>query len=289
MEIYADELSSRGDAEESGILYSLAGKHELALEAYMKGLLWQEAFALAADMSLPQDKLKQMAFEMRGIVLCCVYNEIIPYSKYTDELVDQKRFKEAAEIMLEYGKSIEVAIEILAKGTYWSESVRLAKQSKRVDMLDSVIMPAAVKALDGMRVDVSEMHDTFTKQKLRLAEVRIKKEKQKGTSSVVYASVSYIILLEALKNGVPDERLENIDIMSDTSSMATTFLTGSTRSTSMSARSNRTGKQRRKNERRRAAGKMREFEDEYLITSLRKAIEKSNKMRGMQFRLMQWF
>jgi elongator complex protein 1 len=67
LEIYADELSSRGDAEESGILYSLAGKHELALEAYVKGLLWQEAFALAADMSLSEDKLKEMAFEMKGI------------------------------------------------------------------------------------------------------------------------------------------------------------------------------------------------------------------------------
>jgi hypothetical protein len=84
-------------------------------------------------------------------------------------------------MMLEYGKSVELVVEILASGTHWSESLRLTKQSKNENILETIIMPAAQKALQSMHTDITEMHDTFAKQKVRLAEVRIRKAKHKGS------------------------------------------------------------------------------------------------------------
>lgn len=109
------------------------------------------------------------------------------------------------------------------------------------------------------------MHNTFETQKQRLAEVRIKKAKAKA------------VKLE----GPIDDSLDNIDIMSDTSSMATTFISGSTasRSSVMSTSTARSARQRRKMERKKASGKVSAFEDEYLLKSLRKLVEKSNIMR----------
>ena len=86
-----------------------------------------------------------------------------------------------------------------------------------------------------------------------------------------------------------DSSLDNIDIMSDTSSMATTLLSGiSSRMSSSTTMSTRTSKLRRKLERKKAAGKGEAFEEDYLIESLKKLIEKSNQMRNEVHSLLEF-
>lgn len=79
-----------------------------------------------------------------------------------------------------------------------------------------------------------------------------------------------------------DERLNDIDMFSDTASMATTRVTGSviSRMSAMSSRTGRTSKTRRKMARRRAAGKDAAFEDEFLLDSMSKTINTTNQMRN---------
>jgi elongator complex protein 1 len=82
---------------------------------------------------------------------------------------------------------------------------------------------------------------------------------------------------------VIDERLNDIDMMSDTSSMATTRMTSSTQRskytafTGISGKTGKTARQRRKQAKKRETGRDAAFEDEFLIKSLKASILKVNK------------
>ena len=70
--------------------------------------------------------------------------------------------------------------------------------------------------------------------------------------------------------------------------MATTFMTGSmaSRTSNYSMKSCRTSKAKRKFARKKDAGKIAGFEEEYFMDSLKKIIEKSNTMRGKKLYLL---
>jgi elongator complex protein 1 len=224
----------------------LAGEKENALQAYRQGCMWREAFALAKELGCDENAIQEMSGELR------------------DELLERKLFKDAATVALDYGKNVKNAVELLAKGTHWGDAIRLAKEQRTNDLIESLIKPIALEAYQHMKDDIQDMCITFDKHVKRLKEVRIKKAQHKNAPV-----------------GPEDPSLANIDILSDTSSMATTLMSGTirTRSSMMSNATTRTSRQRRKLERKKAAGKLEAFEDEFLIESLRKAIEKSNDLR----------
>jgi elongator complex protein 1 len=243
---FAEYLVDRNEFEEAGMLYVLANQKPLALQAYRQGCMWREALSLARELEMDDSLVKDLAQELK------------------DELYEKKVFREAAVIALEDLGNVKNAVEILSKGNIWGDAIRLAKRNNYASLIDAVIQPIALEAYNHTKDDVQEMNVTFEKHVTRLREVRIKKEQQKNEPM-----------------GPEDSTLSNIDVMSDTSSMATTLMSGTikTRSSMMSTATARTAKQRRKMERKKAAGRLEGFEDEFLIESLRKSIEKSNSMR----------
>ena len=84
--IYAEYLFDRGETEDSGMLYALAGKRAEAIESYRKSGMWKEAFTLAKEMNFSTSELKDLAEEFK------------------DELVERNLHKEAAQVMLDYAK-----------------------------------------------------------------------------------------------------------------------------------------------------------------------------------------
>lgn len=67
LQLYADDMEQRSEYEHAGLLYEMAGAQVPAMHAYQKALMWQEAFAIAADIQLPETELVAMALDLCGM------------------------------------------------------------------------------------------------------------------------------------------------------------------------------------------------------------------------------
>lgn len=229
----------------------MSGKIEDALEAYTLALMWKKVFTLCKRV---------------GIDLASYAERLV------EGLIENRRFEEAALICAEYLKIPVKSVDILIKGGLWSRAIFLASEHQLTDIMESIIKPELFSYSQNLLAELLEDSTTFEKQVLRLREVRIAKTQ---------------VSISASNGGeVNDDRLDNIDMLSDTASMATTRITASTGRTSytgmssMTAKTGKTSRARRKLARKRAAGKDAAFEDEFLIKSLKKAIEKVNAQAG---------
>ncbi|KAJ3272885.1 hypothetical protein HDV01_005208 [Terramyces sp. JEL0728] len=253
---FADSLYESRRFEEAGTLYELAGDMENALSAYMLALKWREALAAAISLNLPIDS----------------------YAKeLTEGLLEVRKFKEVATIYSEYLNNSILGIETLVAGGYYTDAILFSRKSSNAQLIKDVIQPAIFAHGNTFLQELKDIYETFEKQTIRLRQVRVEKSKR----------------IEI--QGEIDDRLDNIDMFSDTASMATTQMTGNTARTGRtnytfltsmtgtSAKTGKTGKARRKLARKRAAGKDIFFEDEFLMKSLKGSIEKVNRLSSNAF------
>ncbi|KAJ3255625.1 hypothetical protein HK103_006150 [Boothiomyces macroporosus] len=246
---FATSLFDSRRFEESATLYTLAGDTENALSAYMLALKWKEALTAALALNYQIDS----------------------YAKELIEgLLEIRKHKEASTIYAEYLNDPVLSIETLVAGGYYTDAILLAQKTSHSHLVKKVIQPAILSHGNAFLQELKEIYETFEKQTIRLRQVRIEKTKK----------------IEI--QGEIDERLDNIDMFSDTASMATTQMTGNTARTGRtnytfltgmtgaSTKTGKTGRARRKLARKRAAGKDIFFEDEFLMKALKSAVEKVN-------------
>ncbi|KAF9975119.1 hypothetical protein BGZ73_001334 [Actinomortierella ambigua] len=252
LKIYGDHLSGKGDMEQAGLAYSMAGDKEEALEAYKTGQFWREAVVLAQQLGYDKAAMSYLASTM------------------ADNLRSDRRFAEAAVLLADYALDTEEAMAALLEGRLWSEASRLAYVSQRLDLVETHVLPGIGDGHQEIMDTIREMKEQLEKQIKRLAEVR-ELRIQKMLAEQRAAA-------EAEMMG-HDEMLDNVDMMSDTTSMASGFSrytkanTVMTRNTNSSRQSAYTARLRRRQERKRQTGKKGSiFEEEYLIGSLRKLI-----------------
>ncbi|KAI8895467.1 IKI3 family-domain-containing protein [Globomyces pollinis-pini] len=233
---------------EAGMLYEMAKDYQNAYESYVLALMHKEAFTMGMILGINKQEIADSLME--GIVM-------------------DRRFRDAAQIYIEFLEKPLLGIEQLLKGHFWAEAIMYAHKYNLKHLVEDSIKPALQNYAHVFIEEFDEMFVTFEKQYKRLCKVRIDKEKKRELQ---------------LEGGVVDDRLDNIDMFSDTASMATTRVTGTTGRTTytgltgMTGRTGKTGRARRKMARKRAAGKDAAFEDEYLIKSLKSMVEKVNLM-----------
>jgi elongator complex protein 1 len=244
---YAEFLESNEEYEEAAALYLLAQRDVCSLECFKKALSWQEAFVIAHKLNFSSEELNQLGSELMA------------------SLMETNRFQEAARIAIDYQLNVELGIEILSLGGFWNEAMRIGMKHKITEVLKRIVEPKMLQSLQYLRDDIREISESFTRDKAKLIQFR-----KRNARKIALAD---------------DPNLINIDLQSDTSSMATTFISGTTFS-NMSSRTARTAKQKRKMERKKAAGKVEAFQEEYLTESLRKCIEKGNALQGKQPRTL---
>ncbi|KAI9245023.1 IKI3 family-domain-containing protein [Sporodiniella umbellata] len=249
---YGDHLSFRTSYEDAGIVYTTAGNKTQAMESYRMAGCWREAFSIAKQLKYSEEEVHALAYDM------------IEYLK------EKRRFQEAASVAKDYAADIEETVDCLLKGSLWKEAERVSYTFNREDLIETSVKSGLVEGLTQVEEDINEMSSQFHKQKARLTELRTKKAEQKIENPMAN-----------------DESLDNIDMFSDTTSMYsqfTRYTSASSRVSSVSSqgsgRSRKTSKLRRKEERKRARGKKGTvFEEEYLISSLKKLYEKTNTMQ----------
>ncbi|KAJ3159102.1 hypothetical protein HDU86_002001 [Geranomyces michiganensis] len=262
LRLYAADLDQRSDYADAALLYHAAGDHRLAIACYVRACMWREAFALAPRAAFTKAETVSMAVDL------------------ADELARRLQFSDAARVLHEHAGRADEAVRVLVQGGHWAEAERVACATGNEAMLESCVAPGVKEAFDRALGTVRDMTAELEKRADRLA--RFREEKAR-------------LLALALARGGDegegenDSRLDDIDMFSDTTSMATTRITGRSAFTGRtgltsigshaSTRTARTTKGKRKAEMKRRTGRDKAFEDEYLITCLRGLIERSNNMR----------
>ncbi|CEP14860.1 hypothetical protein [Parasitella parasitica] len=252
LEVYGGHLLFTTNFEEAGIIYTMASNPVKALEAYRMAGCWRESFSIAKQLKYTEEEIHALAYDM------------IEYLK------EKSRFEEAAVVAKDYAKDIEETVDCLLKGTCWKEAERTCYTHDRADLIETHVKPGLVEGYTQMDDEIDEMMAQFHKQSARLVELRTKKPEMGAENPMAN-----------------DESLDNIDMFSDTTSMYsqfTRYTNASSRVSSISsqgsARTKKTSKLRKKEERKRARGKKGSvFEEEYIVTSIKKLIEKASTMQ----------
>ncbi|SPO43490.1 related to IKI3 - Subunit of RNA polymerase II elongator histone acetyltransferase complex [Moesziomyces antarcticus] len=249
---FGDYLLTRRKLDDAGAAFQLAGRGGKALDAYRECANWQEAMRLAFVEKLPASEIVAMA---KGFV---------------SELETLRRFTEAARVCLDYVRDVEQGVALLCRAGEFSEARRVLTTYSRLDLVEVTLHPGLLEAATTLVDDVQDMESQLSKQLDRIRELRDKRAAHPDG---------------ALYDGDNDPALDNLDIMSDTSTQMTQF-TRYTRAASIVSQSSmatfstksgsrkKEAKLRKKAERQKAGGKKGTvFEEDYLYTSVQKLIK----------------
>ncbi|KAJ1032623.1 hypothetical protein NDA16_000646 [Ustilago loliicola] len=256
-DLFGDYLLTRRKFDDAGAAFQLAGKTRKALDAYRSSTNWAEALRLAFVEKLPAPEIVSMA---KSIV---------------DELETSRRYIEAARITLDYVRDVEQAVTLLCRGNDFAEARRILTTYNRFDLIEVTLHPLLIESASTLLEDVSEMDDQLSKQLERIRELREKRAANQAEGGL-YGG-------EGLEN---DAALDNLDIMSDTSTQMTQFTRYTCAASIASGQSSlatfsttsgskkKEAKLKKKTERQKAAGKKGSiFEEDYLYTSVQKLLK----------------
>ncbi|CAD6977243.1 hypothetical protein A4X06_0g1276 [Tilletia controversa] len=252
--LYAEYLEGRNKPQEAALAYMVSGSRRKAVECFRQAANWKDALGLAFDERLPASEVKSLAREA------------------ADDLEGKGRYFEAGRIYLEYERDVEQAVLLFCKANDLSEARRVCATAGRRDLLETTIKPGAFEAQERLLEELEEMREQMTKQVARLAELRSKKTEN---PAAFY-----------MEN---DPALDNVDVMTDTSTQITQYtrytsvpsLASMSTSSGMTGSTNKSRKTKRKEERKKNSGKKGSiYEEDYLFESLQKLLKE--KLQGLQ-------
>ncbi|CAK8676042.1 unnamed protein product [Clavelina lepadiformis] len=233
---YAEYLIAKHLYEEAGIILARSENHKKAIKCFTVSCNWQLAFASAIALQYPEKEYKELARTL------------------ANNLIDKRRFFDAAMILEQEVKDIEAAITILCKGHLWSSACRLIQIQKSELLLNSHLIPALLETASEVSSTLTASKEQFERHCMRIFKVREIKEERRQRN-----------LLAGEGEG---------DLDSDIASDFGSTVTGSSLSSVNSRTSQRTAKSRRKQERKRFS--LREgsrFEEQGLLQALGEIIK----------------
>lgn len=260
--MYADWLDKHSRFHEAGLAYESVQQLRPALQAYRRANLWQHALSLALLIPLPEPELSDLSQSL------------------ADHCIETKDFSSAAQIYLDYRHDIAEAVRLLCRGSHFIEAVRLVSLHRTPDLLETVVDAGLMEVFGATLELLADCKAQADAQVSRLRELRTKKEED---------PLAYF-------EGLPDDSGANIpDTISvaptDASTTGGTFLTrytGKTTGTALTGATRRTSKNRRREERKRARGKKGTiYEEEYLVRSLGRLIDRVEGVKGEVGRLVE--
>ncbi|KAJ2511635.1 putative elongator complex protein 1 [Coemansia sp. RSA 2049] len=242
---YGNHLAKAGDWAQAAAAYLSGKATRQAVNAFVRARDWRMALALAAapDSGFTAQMIHDTAIEASRI------------------LADHHMFRDAAAVLLDYTAEDEDALSLLVRGNHWAEALRTARLRDRHDLIETTVYPGMQSALSELDDDIREISESLNGKAQRLKELRAKS-------------------LEALVEQHIERAAHDVDVMSDTASMASRFSTFT--ATASNATSQMTGstarrisKNKRKEERKRVRGKKGSiYEESYLVDSISKLVDR---------------
>ncbi|SMR61040.1 unnamed protein product [Zymoseptoria tritici ST99CH_1E4] len=252
MRLHADFLTSRNRYKEAGIAYEFINDHTSAHEAYRAAGMWRECLASAMLASVSDEALDTLARDL------------------ADSLEESKDFVSAATIYLDHLNDLENTIRMLCRAYHFASAIRLLALHKRPELLKSLIDSGLIEASATMTEMLAEMKSQLQAQLPRLRDLRVKKAEDP------------MAFLDGGGDGGDKDIPDNISLApTDASTSGGTFMTRYTNNSMGTLATNatrKTSKNRRREERKRARGKKGTvYEEEYLVNSIRRLMERWNE------------
>ena len=260
MELYAQHLSQRSRYKDAGTAYEYLRDYTAAAASYRLAHLWREALACANLVPMEDHELQTFAD-----AIC-------------ESLVELKDYQPAATIRLDYLQDLDGSIRLYCKGYYFADAIRLLSLHRRNDLLESAIDVGLAEGQAAMTEMLADFKSQLNAQVPRIRELRLKKAQEP------------LAFYDADVNGgadIPD----NVSLAGTDASTAggTLFTRYTNRTGTVGTNATRkTSKHKMKEERKRARGKKGSvYEEEYLVNSVGRLIERLNSIGDEVQRLVE--
>lgn len=244
--LYARHLKNISEYGEAGKAHEYLGEREAALENYILGKQWKEALYIARDVK-SDEEFKAIA-EM-----------------LSTQLEEDRLYHDAATIEMHFLKNNLRAARLFCKA-YDFNSALLVAQSCLSSSIEEVIKSEMIEAFGIILELLADCNGQLVSQLNRLREIRRKKSED---PSSFYGKLS-------IGTDVPDDVSIAASELSATPSFFTRY-TDKSNETAKTGASRRTLKNRKREERKRAKGRKGTiYEEEYLVRSVGRLIDRLN-------------
>ncbi|KAL8966666.1 MAG: hypothetical protein Q9197_005859 [Variospora fuerteventurae] len=267
MRLYADNLKSTSRFKEAATAFHYLGDHAQASECHRNANQWQDALSTASLIPLSTAQLRAFA-------------ETLAHSA-----VETRDFRAAATIHLDHLHDVPAAANYFCKAYLFSDAFRaiatLPSSSQPNDLLASVFDSALADSMAVITDLIADCKAQLSAQVPRIRELREKKQ------------ADPLAFLEGDNAGadVPDD-ISIAPTDASTAGGGTLFTRYTNRSATGAgslASSRRSSRNRRREERKRARGKKGSvYEEEYLVSSVARLVERVNGVGEEVGRLVEW-
>ncbi|KAE8150092.1 IKI3 family-domain-containing protein [Aspergillus avenaceus] len=254
--LYADYLYDQSKYKESGIAYESLSFYNDAYKCYQRAHLWRESLYCAMMVPLPEEELKAHALELATTL--------------TEETRD---YISAAHIHAEHLHDIPVAARLLCRGSRFADASRILALNGKQGMISEIVDSGLADSMGSMTDLLADFRSQLSAQVPRIRELRVRR---------VADPLAYFGGESTMAGDMGVDIPDNVSLApTDASTLAGrsmfTRYTGNTGKTGKTNFSRQTSKTRRKEERKRASGKKGTvYEEEYLVNSVRRLIERVN-------------
>lgn len=243
--LYADSLFDAKNFSEAGIAYEHLNNTQSALESYILAKRWREAMYLVQTIKDP-----------------ALVSETA--RKLSDVLVDDHKYSQAAEIEHKFLGNVDTAVTLYCKSYEYARASLLALSSGRPELMEEIV---DVQLGEGFGVVAELLADCSRQSNSQLRRLRELRQKKEEDPYAFY--------------GLPNDDLDtpdNVSVAASETSTTPSFFTkytGKTSGTAKTGASRKTAKNRKREERKRAKGRKGTiYEEEYLISSVGRLIER---------------
>ena len=262
--LYAAYLESKSQFKEAALAYESLANYQKATSCYLSSgpAQWRETLFCALSQTPP----------LSGAPLIDLATSLY------DALIEGKDYFAAATIQIDYLSSIEGAARTFCKGYFFADALHLVALKGGPELLESVIDPGLGEALASSTELLAECKGQLLAQVPRIRELRAK------------ALADPLAFYEGERGDcdVPDDiSVAASSRLSTKGSLFTRYTGKGSEGTAGTGTSRATSKNRRREERKRARGKKGSvYEEEYLVASVGRLVERVESVRGEVERLV---
>lgn len=269
IELYAQHLESKSNFKEAALAYESLTNYARATSCYLSSgpSQWRETFFCALSQTPP----------LSGVPLTDLATSLY------DALIESKDYFAAATVQLDYLSSVSNAARALCKGYFFADALHLVTFKSQPELLDNVIDPCLADAFGSSTELVAECKAQLHAQVPRIRELRAK------------ALADPLAFYDGERGGdgdLPDDvSVAASSRLSTNRSLFTRYTgkgsQGQSLGTAGTGVSRATSKNRKREERKRARGKKGSvYEEEYLVASVGRLIERVESVKGEVGRLV---
>lgn len=258
MGLFAEHLRETKQFGEAGVIFEYLIDLENALECYIMAKKWKQALSLVEKSADLLEKLSDTA------------------EKLVETLTEDHKYSDAAEIEYQFLGNVEASIKLYCKQYWYDHAILLAEKSKKPELIESIVDVQINEGFGVIAELLADCKGQMNSQLKRLRELRTKKQED---------PFSFY--------GTPDDldTPDNLSVAASETSTTPSFFTrytGKTAGTAKTGASRRTAKNKKREERKRAKGRKGTiYEEEYLIKSVGRLLERLDQTQSDALKLIE--